>query len=362
MPKRKPSASTSGKGKATTSSTGDDHRLASIIANALVQNKSALKEVAALLPAMIEPGIRPDGTEAELPEQELPEPDHAVQKQPRLGNTCTNNSDSDIDEDNLSVCSYSHGSDRLSSCQDSPDTVNEIDLGTFSSVHPVVSKKLRTKILNREFVDLGEIYFSDNLLSETTTIKKTPGATIKSVHKSAPKQISNIMTWNRAFQVYADIYASKYQSEGFQMFRYMTLIQNLANHGIAWLTYDQKFRQLRTSANLAWGSIHTETYLHCMILKPSFRLSSPQSGSSYTPKVPLHILQRRGYCWEYQKFSLCSKQICDRSHKCSNCEGFNHGASKCTKPFRRTQTADTFSKPKSNGPQNPHQRQAPSSK
>ncbi|XP_060566630.1 uncharacterized protein LOC132725513 [Ruditapes philippinarum] len=187
MPKRKPSASTSGKGKATTSSTGDDHRLASIIANALVQNKSALKEVAALLPPMtIEPGIRPDGTEAELPE-----PDHAVQKQPRLGNTCTNNSDSDIDEDNLSVCSYSHGSDRLSSCQDSPDTVNEIDLGTFSSVHPVVSKKLRTKILNREFVDLGEIYFSDNLLSETTTIKKTPGATIKSVHKSAPKQISN---------------------------------------------------------------------------------------------------------------------------------------------------------------------------
>jgi hypothetical protein len=110
MPKRKPSASTSGKGKATTTSTSDDHRLANIIANALVENKSALKEIAAVLPPMtIEPGIHPDGTEAEITE-----PDHAAQKQPWLGNTSTDNSDSDIDEENMSVSSYSHGSDRLS--------------------------------------------------------------------------------------------------------------------------------------------------------------------------------------------------------------------------------------------------------
>lgn len=38
---------------------------------------------------------------------------------------------------------------------------NSVDLGTFSLVHPPIEPKLRQQIWNREFVDLGVLYFRE---------------------------------------------------------------------------------------------------------------------------------------------------------------------------------------------------------
>lgn len=38
---------------------------------------------------------------------------------------------------------------------------NSVDLGNFSLVHPPIEPKLRQQIWNREFVDLGVLYFRE---------------------------------------------------------------------------------------------------------------------------------------------------------------------------------------------------------
>lgn len=110
-----------GKGKA------EDNRLVHLIAQALVQNKEALKEVVALLPDVTEPEVCPDGTEAG--------PSNTKSCRMEQGNNSVlseSSHTSDNDIDNMSVSDHSV---QLSTSSEH----EKVGLGTFSSVHPVIT-------------------------------------------------------------------------------------------------------------------------------------------------------------------------------------------------------------------------------
>ncbi|WAQ98929.1 hypothetical protein MAR_023302 [Mya arenaria] len=135
----------------------------------------------------------------------------------------------------------------------------DISLGAFSAIHPPLDQKLIDKITNGEFVDFPYLLNKDHN-NETTTIRKTNNATITSIQKSSPQPITEIGQWNRAFQMYADVYSAKYPTQAPHLFRYMSIIQHLANTSKHWQLYDEKFRKLRAvSPSIPWGIIHTET-------------------------------------------------------------------------------------------------------
>jgi len=222
----------------------------------------------------------------------------------------------------------SSSEDEASDDEEDPATV----LGAFSAIHPPLPSKTQTKIWNSEFIDLCSLVQKDHCL-ETTTVRKTSTSTITSVQKSAPKPLNSLHQWNQAFQLYADCYTTKYPNQAPQLFRYMSIIQSLAQSNYNWQMYDEKFRHFKASSPTThWGQLHTETYLFCMMKNSTFRPFTTVSKPS--SRTPSHIMQRKGYCWEYQRTASCSKPRCSLKHQCANCEGQSHSASRCNKPLR----------------------------
>ena len=153
-------------------------------------------------------------------------------------------------------------------------------------------------------------------------------------------QIGNILSWCRAFQLYASIYCKKYPKEGSEMFQYMSIVQTLAHKGQNWLLYDQKFRQLCAKRTLLWSNLHVQTHLYQSLSRApltSYRAQSTNAGNqptnvsgsqSQTAGVTREIFCR-GYCWYFQRFGKCLRSSCSRTHKCSICNG-HHAGSACT--------------------------------
>lgn len=75
------------------------------------------------------------------------EPDQDVQSM------STNHDQMDTSEDGVSLSTMDSGPVPLDLSN------NSVDLGSFSLVHPPIDSKLRQQIWNREFVDLGVLYF-----------------------------------------------------------------------------------------------------------------------------------------------------------------------------------------------------------
>ncbi|XP_060587736.1 uncharacterized protein LOC132743225 [Ruditapes philippinarum] len=308
MPKVAPNKAKSGKKQKKNGSS----KLAQLIATAISKDEEVLKEIVDLLPTT----DKDDGTA----NYEI-EPDQDVQSM------STNHDQMDTSEDGVSLSTMDSGPVPLDLSN------NSVDLGSFSLVHPPIDSKLRQQIWNREFVDLGVLYFREKNISKTTTIQESGNRTVTSIQEGSKKQISTILTWSRAFQQYADVYCCKYPLESSQLFQYMSIIQKMAQSTDNWLLYDTKFRQLRATNPQPWGIIHTETFLFCSIDKPANH-KVQNNNHSFRKYLPPHIFQRKGYCWEFQKRSSCSKKSCSVSHKCANCEG-QHAAISCHLDFKK---------------------------
>lgn len=245
---------------------------------------------------------------------------------------------------------FSIASDEGESSSDSGDTDGDsrADLGIFNTVSgPEVTQKMKAKIWSQEYTDLSKLYFGNDETDVEISVRKTSQETIKSIKRQPQRVINNIMTWSRAFQIYASVYTLKYPSEASQMFQYMSLVQSLANKFTNWYQYDMKFCTLRSRQSLPWGSLHTDTYLYISLMTPAnpFRsqLSSntikrtnrPSSAPDH-PRSPNPQVFREGFCWTYQKQGRCVKPNCPHTHKCSVCNG-KHAGTACNR-LGHTQT------------------------
>jgi len=198
----------------------------------------------------------------------------------------------------------------------------------FSIVHPQTDIKVKEKIWAKNFVDLATL-LPNTQAGETKTTTKDGNREVTTVSRLGPKRIVNLTTWYQAFQIYADIYCQKYPTQSPNLFRYMSIIQKMAVSYKQWLSYDEKFRQMKATKSLPWDSIHTETYLFCSLSASNTQTFRPQPSA--TTRLPLQILRRRGYCWDFQSRGLCFRPNCQILHRCANCEG-PHGTHACFKP------------------------------
>ena len=174
--------------------------------------------------------------------------------------------DSDLDSVKDSDCgreSYVDVDSVLSSDGESdsePTGLNDLGLLT-ELLNDEVSDKWKKKIYQQQYVDFNKLYYGRDDHQVHMVVKKNKGNSITSVTKKPPRKITNILSWSRAFQLYASIYCLKYPKESAGMFQYMTLIQTLAKKSPNWQLYDIKFRKLRKHRPLPWAKLHLQAHI-----------------------------------------------------------------------------------------------------
>ena len=152
--------------------------------------------------------------------------------------------DSDLESDNYSDCgggSYVDVDSVLSSDGESDSESTDLnDIVLLSELlNHEVNYKWKKKIYQRQFADFNKLYYGRADHQVHIVVKKNKGNSVRSVTKKPPRKITNILSWSRAFQLYASIYCLKYPEESAGMFQYMTLIQSLAKKSPNWqLLYD----------------------------------------------------------------------------------------------------------------------------
>ena len=207
------------------------------------------------------------------------------------------------------------------STSDSDDDLQ--GLGIFSNItSSKITKKVKQKIWKGDYIDISKLYYGKDESNVQMHIKKSQSDTVTSLKSSPQRQVNNILSWSRAFQLYASIYCIKFPSESSAMFQYMTIVQTLAKKGQNWLLYDKKFRSLRAKQHIPWEKLHIETHLYSSLSTKNSKDQSQNKGNAF-PKQ----LFRNGYCWDFQRSGKCTKTACSRIHKCALCEGEHSGVS-----------------------------------
>lgn len=218
---------------------------------------------------------------------------------------------------------------------------NEGDvLSSFLLAGSVVEPRIRAKILNREYIDLGTL-IPRNESSQGLNIACAQGYTSQiSLTPSRPRQPPNIFEWANWFSTFASIYTQKYEHEAPQLFTYIQRIFGLSRtyQGVfVWRVYDEKFRRLKQfSVSLPWHILDQN------ILHEALTVSTSQAKNNSNPqtKKPQNQGQnqnsrpgeRTGYCYSFNKTSGCPRPVnnCQYKHQCSKCSRGAHPAYRCT--------------------------------
>lgn len=193
-----------------------------------------------------------------------------------------------------------------------------------------VSPALIAKIREKKYVPLGQLIDSSQG-SVHLNVSENGAVIVEKGIKTPP--ITTTEQWFQAFLVYAHVYGECHPPEAVSMFKYMTLVLNLANtYNIkAALKYDEDFRKMRSrSPDLRWDILHQELYLMAassavqprQSVQQSFRTQSKSHPKGKFNPVPI------GYCRKYNKFGNCTSQNCPFKHECFKCSG-KHPSTRC---------------------------------
>ena len=197
-----------------------------------------------------------------------------------------------------------------------------------------VTEKTRQKIWADQYIDLAILLDSQIHPEVGLTIISDPGEPIKFGPSKQNKVIGNLGQWCSAFEIFITVYCQKHPHALSPLMTYMNSIKTLSHRGGDYLTYDQEFRYMRESMNLAWESIHTNLWLDCRDSgknksknssnnnSDNFRAKSSNSKPFQGKKHPF------GFCFRYHSFGKCGRQNCKFNHKCYECEE-SHPISRC---------------------------------
>ena len=132
----------------------------------------------------------------------------------------------------------------------------------------------KNKIWADEYINLASLLDNNRQDDISVTLKKSAGQPIISLSNSSKKEIVNIDQWTRAFLIFSAVYAEKKTIEAGSLFKYISLIRDMAFQRKHWQFYDLQFRRLRPSNQTSWGDIDWELY---------FRGGAPQSSQGSRP-------------------------------------------------------------------------------
>ena len=186
-----------------------------------------------------------------------------------------------------------------------------------------ISMKLREKIWNGEFVDLGELLNKDPCKDEVGQKLVLINGEIVVKQKSESPKIENIEAWTNAFIIYASIFLEKHPDQVQGIFKYMHTIRLAATRlsGQGWKNYDIQFRLRKAmTSSIPWGTVDGELWLMYMN-------NAPLQMSSTIANTPVSTQP----CFDFNYKGVCLRRPCRYIHKCINCSG-NHAILTCFKP------------------------------
>ena len=130
--------------------------------------------------------------------------------------------------------------------------------------------KLREKIWNGEFVDLGELLNKDPCKDEVWQKLVLINGEIVVKQKSESPKIENIEDWTNAFIIYASIFLEKHPDQVQGIFKYLHTIRLAATRlsGQGWKNYDIQFRlrkAMTSSMGDSWWRAMAHVYEQCAI-------------------------------------------------------------------------------------------------
>lgn len=151
--------------------------------------------------------------------------------------------------------------------------------------------------------------------------------------------ITNFRQWERAFRIYAGIYARANPTRAAEMYQFVSNIQAASNVYI-WenvASYDRVFRRLmHDNPGRNWGLIFQQAWTLELRTPLPFLLSGNQNkrGGNNNNSSQRGLKEA---CRKFNNTGKCSfGQSCRYDHRCTFCGKFGHGEIKCHKKLNKS--------------------------
>ena len=204
----------------------------------------------------------------------------------------------------------------------------------------VVDPKIRLKIYNREYIELG-ILVPRSESPQGLNMAYAPGYTSQITLQPAKVRLPpNFFEWVKWFSTFSAIYTQKYPTEAPQLFSYIHIVAGLnRNYASTWVwrSYDEKFRKVKPfSLSLPWHVLDHHI-LHEALTANNVQANQPnnqQGKKTNNQQNSGSKGQGEGkgrVCYAFNKVSGCSNppRLCKYDHHCSRCGRGGHPQHKC---------------------------------
>ena len=180
----------------------------------------------------------------------------------------TRNSDATSEQGHSDMRGINKGSDQ----SDSVIVINNEALSTnaepmaINSVYDKlgvhVTKQLREKIINGEYIDLG--FLLEKSSTEQANMLEVNASGQLVVKQKVGKIITDISSWIDAFLIFTSIYIYAHPNSSQGLLKYMHDVKLGASRstGLGWREYDQQFRLKKARLpSTSWGQVDQELWL-----------------------------------------------------------------------------------------------------
>ena len=201
-------------------------------------------------------------------------------------------------------------------------------------IHMHVAEKEKQKIWADVYVDLIAL-LNENIEDEHYALAVTSGG---GGHRPeiyiAPRRknvFRSFSQWAKAFQVFLSIYLSKPSraADAPALLKYQQTVQNIAERGGAWRSYDESFRSMRTAQGWRWNMVHWELWMKAMQPLPVPHHVKAAGQPAFLNKERADGRPRpRNVCFKFNRGQACNPNACAYTHSCSACSG-SHPATRC---------------------------------
>ena len=210
---------------------------------------------------------------------------------------------------------------------------------------PPIPTKIVEKIRRWEFVDLALLLQDASSKSEELLLQQHGSQVMifQSVEQAQKrkKQIGDIVSWARAFSIYAVVLAAAEDTtkeEVVGLLAHMHLMTQLARDlgGGQWLSYDSEFREWAAAKGLRkWGELNLVIYGRCLPGRVPWNHSLPTVPHSHSapPQKPNTSNKRpksQKVCFRWNFSPLCDRSDgCRFAHACYHCGETAHKGQDC---------------------------------
>ena len=185
-----------------------------------------------------------------------------------------------------------------------------------------VPQKLKTQIVNGEYIELSKLFRSDAPLEQDQVLVVKNGV-LK--FEATPKK-TDIYSFSRffdCFSIFMTIRGNAFPREFPMMLKHLETVKRLFAQGNDGGLYDKRFRITKAdNPHLPWGMFMAE------FVSP--RQSSEPKTQSQATKGAGQSLSNPKSCF-YFNAGKCNRTNCKFPHICSVCKDKSHGKIKCTK-------------------------------